>query len=120
MYCDGGSGGQWVARFHHFYRLTVSTQAQFILSPDRTFSKTGAVSKTKYHDRFTQYKRFIVKHLNTPRMKELFAQYNVELFPANLPDLTASPSPGMEQELNEEAVLSHAFRDTSVQGTSNL
>ena len=105
-----------VSQTHHN-----ALQALFVLSSDPLFSETGAISKIKYHDRFTRYKKFIVKNLNTPRMKELFAQFNAELFPTDLPDRPPSRSSTREQETDEdEAAFSRAFKDNNVQGTPYL
>ncbi|KAF9790700.1 hypothetical protein BJ322DRAFT_988395, partial [Thelephora terrestris] len=54
--------------------------AQFIISPDHTFSEKGAITKIDYRDRFKQYKKFIIKTLESPRMKMLMAQLESELF----------------------------------------
>ena len=51
--------------------LTRLIQAQFMISPDRTFLEMGAISRINYRDRFKQYKRLIIKNANTPRMSEL-------------------------------------------------
>jgi len=66
--------------FHHPTRLTVPAQAQFIISPDRLFAEKGAVSKINYYDRFKQYKKLIVKNIDSPQMKVLVAWLNALLF----------------------------------------
>lgn len=98
--------------------LTISMQAQFILSPDPVFSEKGTISKIKYSDRFKQYKKFIIEHLKTRRMKELFAWYNRELFPANSTDCPPSPSSAEGQGASDaEDNFSNAFKNSDIQST---
>ena len=95
--------------------------AQFMLLPDPLFSKTGAVTKIKYNDHFKRYKMFIVKHLESSRMKGLIAQFNVELFPADPLDHLPSPlSTGGLEVIEDEDDFSHAFNDNAAQSTSTF
>ena len=95
-----------------------SLQAQFILSPDQVFSEKGAISKIDYHDRFTQYKKFIVKHLETPRMKELTAYLDANLFPSNSVDDQPNPSTEVHEADEDGDEFSRAFSNSGVQGMS--
>ena len=95
----------------------ISLQAQFVLSPDPLFSESGTTSKINYSDRFKQYKKFIVKHLETPRMKILMAGLDAELFQPKPTDIRPSASPAETQEADEEEdEFSHAFSNEIVQG----
>ena len=83
--------------------LTLLTQAQFIISPDRAFSETGAISKIDYCDRFKQYKKFIIRNADTPRMRTLVAQLERELLQVRSPDEQAAEEP---EPINEEVDFS--------------
>ena len=89
-------------------------QAQFILSPDPTFSEKGSISKIEYHDCFTWYKKFIIKHLQTPQMKMLVAWLNMQLFLANAVD-NQPASPTQAQDTPEDDEFAEAFNQ-SVEG----
>ena len=97
-------------------RGSLFSQAQFMLSPDPVFSETGSVTGIKYCDRFKQYKKLIVKLLETPRMNALFMRINAELFPVDRPDPQPSPS-STGGVTEDEDDFARAFND-DVQGMS--
>jgi hypothetical protein len=88
-----------------------------MLSPDPVFSETGSVTGIKYCDRFKQYKKLIVKLLETPRMNALFMRINAELFPVDRPDPQPSPS-STGGVTEDEDDFTRAFNDDDVQGMS--
>jgi hypothetical protein len=88
-----------------------------MLSPDPVFSETGSVTGIKYCDRFKQYKKLIVKLLETPRMKALFTRFNAELFPVDRPDPQPSPS-STGGATEDEDDFARAFNDDDLQGMS--
>ena len=93
--------------------LTPLIQAQFMISPDRTFSETGAISRINYRDRFKQYKRLIIKNANTPRMSELVVRLERELLQVYSPD---SQDTGEPEATNEEDDFCLAFESEVVLG----
>ena len=88
--------------------LTLLTQAQFIISPDRTFSEAGAISKIDYRDRFKQYKRLIIRNADTPRMRTLVTQLERELLQVHSPDEQAAEE---SEIINEEDDFCTAFQN---------
>lgn len=94
-----------------------SLQAQFIISPDLTFSEIGTVSKIDYRDRFKQYKKFIIRNIDAPGTKALMARLNAELFRTYSPGQSTPLSTG-EQEVSEEEDFSRAFQNRVVLSTS--
>ena len=85
-------------------------QAQFIISPDRLFAEKGATSKIKYHDRFTQYKKLIIKNINSPQMKLLMSQLNTQLFQAR-PQVDQISPTDRQEESEEDDIFSRAFQE---------
>lgn len=103
----------------HFYcptSLTISIQAQFIISPDRLFAERGAISKTNYRDRFKQYKKLIIKNIDSPQMKVLLARLNAQLFQVHSQDEKTLPVDHQEETEDEDA-FSRAFQEQVNIGT---
>ena len=92
-------------------RLTILAQAQFIISPDRLFAEKGAISKIDYHSRFKQYKRIIIKNIDSPQMKALVARLNTQLFQIHSKDHQAISSAGEQGESEDEDAFSRAFQE---------
>jgi hypothetical protein len=90
--------------------LIFSVQAQFIISPDRLFAEKGAITKINYHDRFKQYKKLIVKNINSPQMKVLMAQLDAQLFRTESKVNQASPAVEEESD-DDEDIFSRAFQE---------
>ena len=84
-----------------------------MISPDRTFSETGARSKIDYRDRFKQYKRLIVRNPNTPRMRTFVAQLERQLFQVHSPDNQAAEESDV---IDEEDDFCVAFQNEVVLG----
>ncbi|KAF9793538.1 hypothetical protein BJ322DRAFT_1017019 [Thelephora terrestris] len=83
--------------------------AQFIISPDQLFSEKGAISKINYRDRFKQYKRLIIKNIDTPRMVQLITRLNTELFHIHSPNEPSSA--GARVVIDEEDEFCLAFQN---------
>ena len=92
--------------------LILVIQAQFIISPDRAFSETGAISRVDYRDRFNKYKKFIIKHADTPRMRRLVAQLEKDFFQVHSPDSLSSA--GEPEAIDEEEEFCLAFQNDTV------
>ena len=92
-------------------RLTILAQAQFIISPDRLFAEKGAISKIDYHSCFKQYKRIIIKNINSPQTKALVARLNAQLFQIHSKDYKTTTSLGEQGESEDEDTFSHAFQE---------
>ena len=82
--------------------LTTLTQAQFIISNDREFGECGAHTKINYAKRLDQYKRLIVKLIETPGMVALIAQLNADVLGIHVPNQAAPSEPASVQEPHDE------------------
>lgn len=91
-----------------------------MLSPDHVFSERGAISNIDYSGRFKQYKKFIVKNLDSPQMKALMARLNAQLFRTHSKNYGATPSTHEQVECEDEEMFSRAFREQVVIGRSIL
>jgi hypothetical protein len=98
-------------------KLITPLQAQFLISPDHTFSQCGAVTGINYSDRFKQYKRLIIKTIATPVIQALIARLNLEVLQSQQPDQATPLSPVEQQENNdEEEMFCRAFENNVALG----
>ena len=99
-------------------KLSSLIQAQFIISPDQLFSEKGAISKINYCDRFKQYKKLIIKNIDTPRMEQLITRLNTELFHVHSPN--GPSSAGAQIVIDEEEEFCLAFQNEVTIGMFSL
>ena len=97
---------------------SIPLEAQFIISPDHLFAKNGATSKINYGDCFKQYKKFIIKNIDSPQMKLLIGQLNTQIFLTHQQDQQTSTTD--EQEGGDEDDFSHAFQEQVTISLSNI
>jgi hypothetical protein len=82
------------------------------------FSEKGTITKINYRDCFKQYKKFIVKNIEAPRMKALMARLNAKIFQVYPPDDQAAPSSTVGQEEGEDDDdFARAFQEEITLGT---
>ena len=92
-------------------------QAQFLISPDHVFTEKGVVSKIDYRDRFKQYKKLIIKNIDSPQMKILMTRFNAQLLKIHSQD-DQTPSACEQSDSEDEDCFSRAFQEKVVLSTS--
>lgn len=112
LHCVGSHRGKSFALTSNII-LTPPIQAQFIISPDRSFSEMGAITQVNYRDRFIKYKKFIIRNADTPRMRALVERLEKDLLQGHSPDGQVS-SAGEPEAIDEEEDFCLAFQNDAV------